>query len=146
MTLKEFDISIRRNELLGMLLPLELRRTYPRFSLENGKLRASFAGFKLLLENGAVNAMPPAYRLEIGYPRCELLLYERLSPADKAAKPMTERVPEDVKRLAGLCDDVLSLFDSGSDKLEDTLAEYNALLENILEAEQLAALGLGGEN
>ena len=53
---------------------------------------------------------------------------------------MMPRAREEIKRLAELCNEVLKGFDEKANGLEETMREYNALLETILEPEQLAVL------
>ena len=53
---------------------------------------------------------------------------------------MTPRKREEIKRLAELCNEVLKRFDEKADGLEEAILEYHALLETILEPEQLAVL------
>ena len=139
MTFREFNLSLMRDPVLGSLLPLQLRRTYPRLSLEGETLCAAFAGFRIGQERGAVLAYPPAYYLRIAFPRRTLLAFERLAPAGDG-RPMTPRTPEEVKALAELCDRVLALWEEGSEGLAEALSAYNALLDRVLEPEQLAVL------
>lgn len=142
MTFREFNLVMMRDAILGKLLPLELRRTYPRLSLDGPVLCASFAGFRIAPEKNAVRAYPPAYYLKITYPQCALRSFEKLSAGadDPGGRLMTPRDPADIKRLAELCDQVLKLYDEKSGSLEPAIAAYNALLETILEPEQLTVL------
>ncbi len=141
MTFREFNLTIMKDAILGTLLPLELRRTFPWFSLEGETLCMSFAGFRTALAQGAVKSFPPAYYLRITYPKRALLSYEKLSAGEGAAgELMTPRAPEEIKRLMELCDHVLELCDEKSDGLESAVSEYNALLRTVLEPGQLAVL------
>lgn len=142
MTLRELNIAIMRDEILGKLLPLELRRTYPRFSLEGETLFASFAGFRAAPGQNAVRVFPPAYYLKITCPQCAMYSFERFSAGadDSGGHLMTPRNPEDIKRLAEMCDKALELYAQKADGLETAISEYNALLKTILEPEQLAVL------
>lgn len=140
MTFREFHLAIMRDPVLGKLLPLEVRRTYPRLSMEGSTLCAAFAGFKLIPAKNAV--YPPVYYLKITYPQCALYSFERLPAGAESPElhPMTPRNPEDVKRLAELCDRVLKRYDEKAEDLEAALTAYNALLEKLLEPEQLTVL------
>jgi len=142
MTILQFNQAMFRHELLGKLLPLELTRTYPRLTLEGGMLCASFVGYRIVPEKNAVTAFPPAYYLKITYPQCLLRSFEVLPAGaeDKSGRRMTPQTRDEIKRLAELCDEVLKGFDEKADGLEQTIREYNALLETILEPEQLAVL------
>ena len=42
MTFREFNFAMIRDGILGKLLPLEIKRSFPRLSLEDGKLCAAF--------------------------------------------------------------------------------------------------------
>ena len=142
MTILQFNQAMFRHELLGKLLPLELTRTYPRLTLEGGMLCASFVGYRIVPEKNAVTAFPPAYYLKVTYPQCLLRSFEVL-PVEEGCKSghrMMPRTREEIKRLAELCNEVLKGFDEKADGLEQTIREYNALLETILEPEQLAVL------
>jgi len=141
MTFREFNLTILKDAILGTLLPLELRRTFPWFSLEGETLCMSFAGFRIAPARNAVKAFPPAYYLKITYPGCLLLSYEKLSASeDITGGLMTPRAPEEIRRLTELCDHILELCDRGSDGLEPAVSEYNALLRTVLEPGQLAVL------
>ena len=142
MTILQFNQAMFRHELLGKLLPLELTRTYPRLTLEGGMLCASFVGYRILPEKNVVTAFPPAYYLKITYPQCLLRSFEVLpvKAEDKSGHLMMPRAREEIKRLAELCNEVLKSFDEKADGLEQTIREYNTLLETILEPEQLAVL------
>lgn len=140
MSFREFNLAIMRDPMLGHLLPLEIRRSYPRLRMEGSALCAEFVGFKLVPAKAA--AYPPAYYLKITYPQCALQSFERLTagPERPEPHPMTPRDPEDVKRLAELCDQALERYDEKADGLEAALTAYNTLLEKLLEPEQLAVL------
>ena len=142
MTFKEFNIKMTRDPILSRLLPLQLRRSYPRLQLRDGELTASFVGFKIQAADGAVSAFSPAYYLRVSYPRCSLLSFEKLS-AEGAAKPMQPHSPEEIRQLAKLCDNVLRLYDEQSEKLAETMDACNELLEKVLEPEQLKQLRRG---
>lgn len=137
MTFREFHLAIMHDPVLGKLLPLEIRRTYPRLSMEGPALCAAFAGFKLIPGKNAV--YPPVYYLKITYPQCTLYSFERL-PAGAGPHAMTPRDPEDVKRLAELCDQALRRYDEKAGDLKEALTAYNALLDKLLEPEQLVVL------
>lgn len=142
MTIMQFNQVMFRHELLGKLLPLELTRTYPRLTLEGGVLCASFVGYRIVPKKDSVTAFPPAYYLKITYPQCLLRSFEVLpvEAEDKGGHLMMPRAREEIKRLVELCNGVLKGFDDKADGLEETIREYNALLETILEPEQLAVL------
>lgn len=142
MTILQFNQAMFRHELLGRLLPLELTRTYPRLTLEGGMLCASFVGYRIVPEKNAVTAYPPAYYLKVTYPQCVLRSFEVLpvKAEDKSGCLMMPRAREEIKRLAELCNEVLKGFDEKANGLEQAMREYNALLETILEPEQLAVL------
>jgi len=141
MTFREFNLTILKDAILGTLLPLELRRTFPLFSLEGETLCASFAGFRIASAQNAVRVFPPAYYLKITYPKRVLLSYEKLPVSkDTTGELMTPRSPKEIKRLTELCDHILELRDKGSDGLEQAVSEYNALLRTVLEPGQLAVL------
>ena len=142
MTILQFNQAMFRHELLGKLLPLELTRTYPRLTLEGGVLCASFVGYRIVPKKDSVTAFPPAYYLKVTYPQCLLRSFEVLpvEAEDKGGHLMMPRAREEIKRLVELCNGVLKGFDEKADGLEETIREYNALLETILEPEQLAVL------
>ena len=142
MTILQFNQAMFRHELLGKLLPLELTTTYPRLTLEDGMLCASFVGYRIVPEKNAVTAFPPAYYLKVTYPQCSLRSFEVLpvKAEDKSGHLMMPRAREEIKRLVELCNEVLKSFDEKADGLEQAIREYNALLETILEPEQLAVL------
>lgn len=142
MTILQFNQTMFRHELLGKLLPLELTRTYPKLTIEGGMLCASFVGYRIAPKKNAVTAFPPAYYLKVTYPQCLLRSFEVL-PVEAEAKGghlMMPRAREEIKRLVALCNEALKGFDDKADGLEETIREYNALLETILEPEQLAVL------
>ena len=132
MTFREFHLRIMRDEVLGRLLPLELRRTYPRFRLKDGALLAAFVGFRVMPEINSVKISPP----------CAVWSFEMFPSkiGTETAGEMTPHKPEDIKRLAKLCDNVLRLFDEKDDGLQSVLSEYDALLRELLEPEQVAVL------
>ena len=142
MTILQFNQAMFRHELLGKLLPLELTRTYPKLTLEGGVLCASFVGYRIAPKKDGVTAFPPAYYLKVTYPQCLLRSFEVLpvEAGDKDGHLMMPRAREEIKRLVELCNGVLKGFDDKADGLEETIREYNALLETILEPEQLAVL------
>ena len=139
MTFREFHIAMMKDPVLGKLLPLQLRRTYPWLSVEESALCASFIGFRAVPEQGVVKAFDPAYFLKVTCPQCAVRSFERFPPSENG-RPMTPRDPQEIRRLTELCDRALSLWDEGSADLDAALAEYNALLKNILEPEQTAVL------
>jgi len=142
MTFREFNMKIMQDDILGKLLPLELKRTYPRLTLENGKLCAAFVGFRMVPQQNAAAAYAPAYYLKITYPNKALRSFEVLASGKDAgsAKRMTPAKPEEIRRLSELCDEAFRKFDEQTEDIESVIAEYNALLSNVLEPEQLAVL------
>ena len=77
MTFREFNIAMIRDPILGKLLPLQLRRTFPWLSVEGENLFASFVGFRIVREGDAVKAFDPAYYVKIAYPKCTVQSYEK---------------------------------------------------------------------
>ena len=120
MTFREFNFAMLRHGILGKLLPLEIKRSFPRLSLEDGKLCAAFVGFRMAPKNRVPIVFPPVYYLKITYPQCALQSFERIpaSAVPAAGHPMTARSGEEVKRLMALCDAALKCFDEQSDGLE----------------------------
>lgn len=137
-----FNASILKNPILGKLLPLEIKRTYPRLFLKNGTLCAAFVGFRMLVQNGRASAMPPAYYLCISYPSCELLSFERLSPVVSAedSREMTPCPRENILKLDSLYNEALETFNGHGEGLAEVLDSYNGLLDGLLEKEQLEVL------
>lgn len=141
MTFMEFNLAVMRDPVLGKSLPMQLRRTYPRLSLEGTMLCASFVGFRITSGKDGIFAFPPAYYLKITYPDCRLLSYEKIpASSDAAGHTMMLRTQQEIKRLAELCDEVLKLYDEKADNLETALAQYNTLLNTVLEPDQLMIL------
>ena len=141
MTFMEFNLAIMRDPVLGQLLPMQFRRTYPRLSLEGTTLCASFIGFRIAPRGNGIFAFPPAYYLKITYPDCRLLSYEKIpASSDAAGHTMMPRTQQEIKRLAELCDVVLKLYDEKVDNLETALAQYSTLLNTVLEPDQLMIL------
>ena len=138
MTFKEFNLKITRDDVLGKLLPLQIRRTYPRFTLDRGKLLAEFAGFRIVPAQRGVEAFPPVYYLKVSYPQCALEAFKKLPSTLSEGRIIEPRQPGEVQRLAALCDEVLAACDEQSERLEALIGEYNALLDSILEPEQRA--------
>lgn len=140
MTFKEYDLAIRRNPVLGMLLPLECRRTYPRLELDGTTLCASFIGFRTRPVQGGIEAQAPAYFLKITYPQCAIRAFVKFTGNDPDWHLMTPRTPEAIRSLAESCDDVLACFEENRYGLAQALMDYNDLLERMLEPEQFALL------
>ena len=139
MTFREFNIAITRDPILGKLLPLQLRRTFPWLSVKGQNLCASFVGFRIVRDGVAVKAFDPAYYLKVTYPQCALQSYEKF-PLSSSSRIMTPHASEEITALAELCDTVLRLWDEKSADLEQTLSVYNAMLKTVLEPEQAAVL------
>lgn len=140
MTFKEFNLAVMRNPVLGRLLPLEYRRTYPRLELEGETLCACFAGFRIKPVKTGVEVQPPAYYLKITYPQCAVRAFVKLSGSSAEAHLMAPQSPETMQNLASLCDRVLHEYEEKAEGLDRTIAAYNGLLETVLEPEQLAVL------
>lgn len=140
MTFKEFDLAIRKNPVLGKLLPLECRRTYPRLELDGTALCASFIGFRIKPVQGGIEAQKPAYYLQITYPQCAVRAFVKFTGSDPDGHLMTPQEPEAIRSLAASCDEALACFEENHEQLAQALARYNALLEPMLEPEQLALL------
>lgn len=140
MTFREYNFAMMKNPVLGKLLPLECRRTYPRLELDGTALCASFVGFRMKPVQGGVEAQGPAYYLKITYPQCAVRAFVKFAGSNSDGHLMTPRMPEAIRSLAASCDEVLACFEENRDDLERILAQYNALLETMLEPEQLALL------
>lgn len=141
MTFMEFNLAIMRDPVLGKSLPMQLRRTYPRLSLEGTTLCTSFVGFRIAPRGDGIFAFPPVYYLKITYPDCRLLSYEKIpATSDVDGHTMMPRTQKEIRRLAELCDEVLKLYDEKADNLETALAQYNTLLNTVLEPDQLIIL------
>lgn len=139
MTFREFNIAMIRDPILGKLLPLQLRRTFPWLSVKEENLYASFVGFRIVRDGATVKAFDPAYYLKVTYPQCALQSFEKFSLASNS-RIMAPHASEEIKALAELCDTVLRLWDDKSADLEQAISEYNAMLKTILEPEQAAVL------
>lgn len=140
MTFKEFNLAVVRNPVLGRLLPLEYRRTYPRLQVKGETLCASFVGFRIKPAQTGVEVQPPAYYLKITYPQCAVRAFVKFSRRAGDAHLMTPQTPETIQRLSSLCDRVLQGYEEKADDLDETIAAYNALLDKVLEPEQRAVL------
>lgn len=140
MTFLEFDTSLIKDDVLGRLLPMQCKRTFPWLSLEQGVLCAAYVGFRALPAPGGPKALSPAYYLKITYPGRILRSYERLAVDQTGGEPMTPSTPETIQRLMSLCGRAFSLADEKGDGLEEVIAEYNRLLRSALEPKQQAVL------
>lgn len=139
MTFKEFHLAMTRDAVLGKLLPLQCRKTYPRLELEGGTLCASFVGFHMKPAAGGAQAFPPSYYLKITYPTCAVRAFVKLSGAGEAHL-MQAQQPQTIRALSALCDQALQQYEEKAEGLAETLNDYNALLDRMLEPEQLALL------
>lgn len=139
MTFKEFHLAQMRDPVLGKLLPMQCRKTYPRLMLDGETLCAGFVGFLLKPAAGGALVFPPAYFLNITYPNCAVRAFVKRAPSGEA-HPMTPQTPETIRALSMLCDQALREFDEKSEHLTETLDTYNALLDKVLEPEQRALL------
>lgn len=140
MTFKEFNLAVMRNPVLGRLLPMECRKTYPRLELDGETLCACFVGFRMKPVPGGAEAQAPVYYLKITYPRCAVRAFVKLSRRNSEAHRMTPQSPEMIQNLVSLCDRVLQEYEEKAGDLGETIAAYNGLLDKILEPEQLAVL------
>mgnify|MGYP006988960817 CR=1 FL=1 len=142
MTLNELNRNIMRDEVLGKMLPMQIRRTYPRLTLKEGKLYAAFVGFQIKQSQNEVHFFPASYYLKISYPQCTLNTFVKLPGGknDREGATLQPKRAEDIRKLAELCDEALNRYDAKAENLDDLLAEYNLLLKTILEPEQLAVL------
>ena len=142
MTFREFSVQMMKNETLQRILPLEFRKTFPYFTLEDGVLCAAFACFRVKIEDKRPLAFAPGYYLKITYPGCRLLSFEKLANRSEknAATPMTPRTKEEIQSLFSLCDAVLKAADEDREALSAAIEAYNAALTSILEADQLETI------
>lgn len=140
MTFKEFHLAMVKHPVLGKLLPLECRRTYPLLTREGETLCAAFVGFRMRPAAGGAEAQAPAYYLKITYPQCAVRAYVRFRRPQPAWRPMTPQSPETIGRLAALCDQALDAWDNKSEAADGAIRDYGSLLRQVLEPEQLAAL------
>lgn len=135
MKFSEFNRSFLRDPILGKLLPMQLRRTYPRFSLENGELSLSFAGYPLERAENGLTAKAPRFFLRVSYPACKLLAFVRL-PAAEGGELLLPQSTETIERLTTLCDRVLDECDAGADTLAETVCAYHEVLGGVLTEQQ----------
>lgn len=140
MTFREYNLAIMRDPVLGKLLPLECRKTYPRFELEGGGLCACFAGYRMKPVEGGAEVQAPSFYLKLTVPGCAVRAFVKFSGRSGETHRMTPQTPETIQTLASLCDRVLREFEENAAQLGETVAEYNALLDKILEPEQLEVL------
>lgn len=142
MTFKEFNLTMIKHPVLGRLLPLQSRRTYPALTLEDGKLCASFVGYHAnpliaIPGAGARVLFTLTYYLKVTYPQCSVRAFVRL-PGNYAQgafilRPQSKQI---IQRLSDLCDQTLTAFEQQSEDIENVLHEYNTLLRDVLEPEQ----------
>lgn len=145
MTFREFNLAMMQHPVLGRLLPLECRKTYPRLETEGGKLYASFVGFRMKLTSDGAQALSPAYYLKVTYPSCAVRAFVKLPGANEKAHLMKPQTPETIRALAQSCDAVLRCFEETPEQLPEAAAVYNTLLNQVLEPEQLAVLEKMGQ-
>lgn len=142
MEFKDFNVKILRNEALRKILPLEIIRTYPLFSLENDVLTASFVGYRVKRENGAVSAGKPVYYLKIAYPSCRLLSFDQFKTgSENTFSAIAPRDPEMIRQLPVLCTAVLDGYDEKAEDLNERIEKSNALVKSVLEPDQTEAFG-----
>ena len=146
MTYEELNRAILRDEVTGRLLPMQLKRTYPRFSLENGELCAAFAGVPMKPGPEGVLFCPPRYYLKIRVKPLAVRTYVTLSGGEDP-KPMPPAVTEEIRELADRCGEVLRLLEEDPASLPDAVEEYNERLGTVLDSSLTAVLdrfgGLG---
>ena len=141
MNLTEWNAIVYRNEILRKLLPLEVRKTYPYFSLHGSELHVSYVGFLTRREGNSLKAFSPVYFLKLACPQCTLLSYEALeAPASDEGILMQTNNREQVQLLSERANAVLTSFEKHADTLPELISEYNALLESLLEENQLCVL------
>lgn len=140
MTYREFYLAMMRHPVLGKLLPLECRRTYPVLSRERESLCAAFIGFPMRPAAGGAEAQAPVYYLKVTYPQCAVRVYVRFHRPQPDWRPMTPQSPETIRQLAVLCDQALAAWDDKTETVDEVLRDYNGLLRQVLEPEQRAAL------
>ena len=139
MTFKELQIKLLRDPIVGKLLPMACKKTFPRYELVDEKLYVSLLGAQVKPGSEGMQVKDPAYYLCLQYPQCRISRYICFE-GEKAVHLMTQRDPEVIKQLATLCDEVLRQYDEKAPELVQTVERYNALLNQVLEAEQLAVL------
>lgn len=139
MTFKEFQISLVRDAVLGRMLPMECKKTFPRFEVVGNNLYASFLGIRMTMVDGTVEATAPIYYLKIAYPHNRVKTFVRFN-ADQQSHPMTNRDAAQLTQLVELGDRILKLRDEKSDELAKVVDEYNTLLHQVLEEDQIAVL------
>lgn len=140
MTFREFNLSMMRHPVLGRLLPLECRRTYPRLEQEGKQLCASFVGFRMKPAPGGAEVLSPAYYLKVTYPGGAVRAFVKLPGADGPGHLMKAQTQQTIRDLAQGCDEVLRCFEEQREDLQAAAERYNALLDSVLEPEQLAVL------
>lgn len=87
MTFQAFHLSMMKHPVLGKLLPLECRRTYPVLTREGDALCAAFVGFRMRPAAGGAEAQAPAYYLKITYPQCALRAFVRFRRRARTGAP-----------------------------------------------------------
>ena len=95
MTFKELNLAVMRNPILGRLLPMECRKTYPRMELDGETLCACFVGFRMKPVPGGAEAQAPVYYLKITYPQCAVRAFVKISHRNSEAHRHDAPVPGD---------------------------------------------------
>ena len=139
MTFKELQIKMLRDPVLGRLLPMECKKTFPRYELVEDKLYVSVLGVQAKPSDEGLMVKDPVYYLRLQYPQCRISRFVRLE-GEKESRLMTQRDGDVMKQLIGLCDEVMQQYDRQAPGLAQTIDRYNALLNQVLEKEQLAVL------
>ncbi len=140
MTFQEWNIRLFRGPILGELIPMELKRTFPRFSVEEGQMCASFVGFRTNISDAEIKISKPRYYLKVTYPQGKIQSFERFSSIDITYHHPESCDSQAISNLRNLGDRVLRMFDEKSSDLESAISEYNSLLDTLLEADQLATI------
>ena len=89
---------------------------------------------------GGAEVQAPSFYLKLTVPGCAVRAFVKFSGRSGETHRITPQTPETIQTLASLCDRVLREFEENAAQLGETVAEYNALLDKILEPEQLEVL------
>ena len=164
MTIKEFNMTVMKDETLRRILPMEVRRTYPYLTLENGLLCASFVGFRVKPEEGKLRVSAPCYFLKIACPKrrelplellalmkdaqgklaapkLRLLAYVDLGTAERQDHIMEPKSRDDLMKLDALFTEALKRYQEGGEEVGKIIDASDAILKTVLEPDQLEAIG-----
>lgn len=139
MTFKEFQVKLVRDPILGKLLPMECKKTLPRLVLTGEKLYISFLGVQTKPISEGMSVKDPAYYLRLQYPQCRIAAYIRFA-GEKNEHLMAQQERGVIKQLIDLFDNILLQYDEKSPELAQSVQQYNSILNQVLESEQLALL------